>query len=78
MPIGEIVDFFYRVEFQQECLFLLKEFNYLLNPLKCNVCTTYSQFPLINFARCLNSHALKSVIVQTRTQQIIIFLYTFS
>jgi len=25
--IGEIVHFFYRVESQQECLYLLKEFN---------------------------------------------------
>ena len=47
MPIGEIVDFFYRVKFKQECLFLLKEFTYLQNPLKRNVSTTYSQFPLI-------------------------------
>ena len=47
MPIGEIVDFFDRVEFQQECLFLLKEFNYLQNPSKRNVSTTCSQFPLI-------------------------------
>ena len=43
----EIVDFFYRVESQQECLCLLKEFNYLQNPLKRNVSTNYSQFPLI-------------------------------
>ena len=42
MPIGEIVDFFYRVKFKQECLFLLKEFKYLQNPLKRNVSTTYS------------------------------------
>ena len=41
MPIGEIIDFLYRVEFQQECLF------YLQNPLKHNASTTYSRFPLI-------------------------------
>ena len=47
MRIREIVDFFYRVESQQECLCLLKEFNNLQDPLNRNVSTDYSQFPLI-------------------------------
>lgn len=47
MRIREIADFFYRVESQQECLCLLKEFNNLQDPLNRNVSTNYSQFPLI-------------------------------
>ena len=45
--IRQMVDFFYRVESQQECLCLLKEFNNLQDPLNRNVSTNYSQFPMI-------------------------------
>ena len=46
MPIGEIADFFSEWNFNKNVYFV-KEFNYLQNPLKRNVSTTYSQFPLI-------------------------------
>ena len=65
MPIGEIVVSFYRVKFQQECLILLKEFT-LQNPLKRNVSTTYSQFPLIHFHIHLPSKLIAIFLMITR------------
>ena len=44
MPIGEIVDLEWNFK---KIVYFVKEFNYLQNPLKRNVSTTYSQFPLI-------------------------------